>query len=286
MMNTYLERYVAEGGVMMLALVPTSILALGYIIQGFITLRRGRMLGSEAVRRACLDLARRDDREGLAKLLSEQKPTLFSSILRRGLLQDGRSASPGEEVNLAREEVARLFRRIHPLAVIFNVAPYMGILGTVIGLMQTFQAYAASGNPTIKQLSAGLDTALITTIWGLGIAIPSYIFHHLFRSKLIRYERTTCRKRWSRSSPTSASRIGGASRAPSGPSAPPRSHAPRRKKRVLTGSARTDHTEPGVTPRTRPRCRRRNGFGQTLLRRAQFRRSAVAVTGANRRVRF
>jgi biopolymer transport protein ExbB len=184
--GTYFDRYVLDGGIMMFFLVPASALALGMILQNFLNLRRGRLIGGRRFREAREELARSGNREALAELLQRRRSVALARVALRGLAAE-RIPTREEAVYLIREEVARLFRSVNPLAVIFNLAPYLGILGTVLGLMDSFEAYAAR-RVDLDQLGAGLKVALLTTVWGLGIAIPSHLFYHLFRGRLIRAE--------------------------------------------------------------------------------------------------
>lgn len=184
--TTYLEQYVLAGGVMMWALLPTSLLSLGLALQCFISLRRACLL-----RRGDLDaytsLAREGRRADLEALARRRSDTVVGRIVAQVLALEA-VPGPDREIDFIRHEIARLFRRVNILAIIYNVAPYMGLLGTVLGLMDTFGRFAASPNPDLGSLSIGLNTAMTTTLWGLGIAVPVYIVFHYFRARLIRYE--------------------------------------------------------------------------------------------------
>jgi len=82
----------------------------------------------------------------------------------------------------------RVFRYLYALKTIVSVSPLLGILGTVVGIIQSFQVLGAAGaaaNP--KAVGAGLAEALITTAFGLIIAVPCLIAHNYFRAKARNY---------------------------------------------------------------------------------------------------
>ena len=82
-------------------------------------------------------------------------------------------------------ELWDLRRKAKPLGVISNVTPLLGLLGTVLGIIQAFSDVAsqqgAIGNP--RELADGIYQALITTAAGLSVAIPAFLFYHFFQDK-------------------------------------------------------------------------------------------------------
>jgi biopolymer transport protein ExbB len=83
------------------------------------------------------------------------------------------------------EQAARLFRRIEYLSVIGNIAPMVGLLGTVTGMLLAFKQVAdTEGNAGAAQLADGIYQALVTTVAGLLIAIPALGAFALFRSRV------------------------------------------------------------------------------------------------------
>ena len=72
------------------------------------------------------------------------------------------------------------------LAVIGSVAPLMGLMGTVLGITNTFLGIAASGSSNIDAVAPGIAEALVTTVMGLAVAIPAVIAYNHFVSKLSR----------------------------------------------------------------------------------------------------
>ena len=83
------------------------------------------------------------------------------------------------------EQAARLFRKIEYLSVIGNIAPMVGLLGTVTGMIFAFQEVAETqGAVRAAQLAEGIYTALVTTVGGLLVAIPSLAAFAVFRNRV------------------------------------------------------------------------------------------------------
>jgi biopolymer transport protein ExbB len=87
---------------------------------------------------------------------------------------------------VGRQVVHELERYLNTLGTIASIAPLLGLLGTVIGMIKVFAAImtAGVGNPTV--LAGGISEALITTAAGLSVAIPSLMFHRYFGGKVDR----------------------------------------------------------------------------------------------------
>ena len=74
-------------------------------------------------------------------------------------------------------DIRQLTGNMNVLSIIITVAPILGLLGTVLGLMDVFSVIAASASADMKQLSMGISKALITTVAGLSLAIPLLFLH-------------------------------------------------------------------------------------------------------------
>lgn len=83
------------------------------------------------------------------------------------------------------EHALRRLRKIEPLNIIGNVAPMIGLFGTVYGMILAFrEIVAAGGTPDPVNLAAGIGTALVTTFWGLIVAIPALSAYALLRNRI------------------------------------------------------------------------------------------------------
>ena len=85
----------------------------------------------------------------------------------------------------AEAEAAKMVRPVELLNVLGNIAPMIGLLGTVYGMIRAFQVLVATGGqPDPVLLAAGISTALVTTLWGLLVAIPALAGYALIRNRL------------------------------------------------------------------------------------------------------
>ena len=83
------------------------------------------------------------------------------------------------------ERSARLFRKIEYMNIIGNVAPMIGLLGTVTGMILLFaEIHAADAFPGARIVADRIAIALITTFWGLAIAIPALSIYAVFRNRI------------------------------------------------------------------------------------------------------
>ncbi len=80
-------------------------------------------------------------------------------------------------------EVARFKKGTGALATIGSISPFVGLFGTIFGIINAFQSMAMSGSGGLATVSAGIAEALITTALGIGVAIPSVVFFNYFITK-------------------------------------------------------------------------------------------------------
>jgi len=179
------------GGWLMYALAGLSVLGLALIVYYAMVLRaRNVAPAAQALRlRELLKEKRgRDARE-----LCAQQPTALAAVAAAGLdfLRENPAAKPGILKEVMESEGARQAGRmqnmIHYLLDLSAVAPMVGLLGTVIGMLKAFNSVAfdlAKARP--MELAAGVGQALITTIAGLIVAIPAMIAYAWFRGRVIK----------------------------------------------------------------------------------------------------
>jgi biopolymer transport protein ExbB len=173
------------GVTIMICLIGLSMFAAYLIFDQLITLRRGEILPdglSDSVRE--LVAARRLHEADQA---CRQQPSLLAFVLLHGLGEwpgGWTAVEKGLEDALA-EQSARLFRRVEYLSVIGNIAPMMGLLGTVVGMIMAFETVASTqGSAGAPDLAEGIYEALVTTVAGLVIAIPSLGAFAIFRNRV------------------------------------------------------------------------------------------------------
>ena len=175
-------------------LILCSILALAFIVERFISLKNSRVLGSGLV----------DEAIGISRTAVPAPETVnqlaqhsaLGEVLAAGwrAINNNPRCSP-DEMRAAMEAAGRtvthrLERYLPALATIASAAPLLGLLGTVIGMIEIFGSQAPSGalsggNPA--QLAHGISVALYNTAFGLIVAIPALIFWRYFRARVDGY---------------------------------------------------------------------------------------------------
>lgn len=98
-----------------------------------------------------------------------------------------------DDIRLAMErakitEIAELQVSLPTLGTFVSVSPFLGLLGTVWGIMKAFLDIRARGSAHITIVAPGISDALITTVYGLLVAIPALIFYNIFRSRVNNYD--------------------------------------------------------------------------------------------------
>jgi biopolymer transport protein ExbB len=117
----------------------------------------------------------------------QQQPSFLAFVLQAGLaeMDGGWPAVEKAMEDAAAEQSARLFRKIEFLSVIGNIAPMLGLLGTVIGMIVAFREVATTqGAARAADLAEGIYLALVTTVEGLVVAIPSLTAFAVFRNRV------------------------------------------------------------------------------------------------------
>ncbi len=185
-----LYNYFIQGGPMMWPLLFFSVLALVFIIERFLVLRKAKVNVNEflsKVRKALL--VNRNVKEAIK--VCEQFQSPVASVLKAGLLRYGHPREDIEKTieNAALYELDRLERGLGVLATTANVAPMLGFLGTVTGMIKSFATLAAEGLTNPGKVAAGISEALITTATGLIIAIPAQLAYNWYTTKINRFVR-------------------------------------------------------------------------------------------------
>ena len=183
---------VLAGGPLMIPIALCSIIALSYAVERSIRLRENE-LGSKRYGRRIVDsLLSEGPRSALSICEGENRP--LGRILAAGIrLGEGPRLEMEKAVEDAgKREVKRLSANLRPLVVVGMIAPLLGLLGTVWGMIESFSSIALQdglGKPEL--LAAGISQALITTAAGLSVAIPTQAVYFWFRGRIDRFVRRT-----------------------------------------------------------------------------------------------
>jgi len=186
---TSLMDMIIAGGPLLLPIVLASTLLLVFVFERAVSLRRRRVIPKHFVKLFLQQLAEDQlDREQALQLCEENRSpvsTVFTGAVRKW----GRPAVEVEQAIIdAGERVTNGLRRyLRVINGIATVSPLLGLLGTVWGMIQAFNAIAtadAMGRPEL--LAAGISQALLTTAAGLVVAIPALIFYLFFVGRVDR----------------------------------------------------------------------------------------------------
>ncbi|MBW2521652.1 MAG: MotA/TolQ/ExbB proton channel family protein [Deltaproteobacteria bacterium] len=171
-----------RGGPVMYPLLACSILVLTVIFERLIfwisvDLKRNRELIEDV-----LELCRRGDWEAVRERVAGSHDFIIR-VLVSGILHREFSMTRAMEAAAA-EEIRRMRRYMGVLDTMITVAPLLGIFGTVIGIITSFDALGTAGIDQPQAVTAGIAQALITTAAGLGIAILSVFPYNYFNSRV------------------------------------------------------------------------------------------------------
>ena len=171
------------GGVLMYPLAFASLITVAIIIERLINLRESRILNDQVVFRVSALV----EANQLVKAASfcKQNPSIYTKIVMAGLesVEKGEMQTKEAIEDAGRHETAHLKRYLNGLGTIAAVAPLIGLLGTVIGMILVFRTIAESGGGQAAALSNGIFQALITTATGLLVAIPALLAHNSFQER-------------------------------------------------------------------------------------------------------
>lgn len=182
---SYFEFFVVKGGWIAYLLIALSVVALALTIEHALTIRRSTVAPPSAAEHARMLISQRRYLEAIQYTAGH--PSLLGGVLHAALSHAPQGFS---EMERAAEETlddraARLSRKIEYLNIIGGVAPMIGLFGTVVGMILLFaDIHAANNFPSAQIVADRIALALITTFWGLAVAIPSLAVYGIFRNRI------------------------------------------------------------------------------------------------------
>ena len=176
--------WVTAGGWLMIPLLLCSVVATGIIAERFFALKQEKILPTNLLADVWkLHTSRALNNEQI-KVLRDNSP--LGRVLAAGLVNMHHSREVIKESleETGRQVVVELERFLNTLGTIAQIAPLLGLLGTVIGMIKVFAAITLHGVGDPAILAGGISEALITTATGLSVAIPSLMFYRYYRGKV------------------------------------------------------------------------------------------------------
>jgi biopolymer transport protein ExbB len=171
--------FFVKGGPLMWPLLACSIIALAIIIERLFTLRRSKIIPVDLIEEVerLTRMGRLSDIEQLLKMNSSPICPIIMAAIRNSEM--GREIIKDYMEEAGAQEAFAIERPIDILGIIAVISPLLGFLGTVMGMLSSFQTVTSSGEHSSQLLASGISQALITTVMGLTIAIPAYICYRL-----------------------------------------------------------------------------------------------------------
>jgi biopolymer transport protein ExbB len=174
-----------KGGVIMWLILGCSLIAVYVVIERYLVLRRARVDVREFMRKL-RSLFHRGEFSAVLTYC-EEKNAPVANIIRMGLLKHGDAPEKIREAieNAGRDEVFHLEKRLALLASVAGIAPMLGFLGTVTGMIAAFHAVEVAGGVVSPgDLAGGVWEALLTTAFGLIVGIPALLMYNYFVTRV------------------------------------------------------------------------------------------------------
>ena len=175
---------VKAGGWVMWPIMACSIAALAIIGERFWSLQKKYVSPPNLVAQIQQWLERKQLDQARITLLQQSSP--LGRVLAAGLInRDHEREIVKESIEDAgRHVVPELDRYLNSLGTIASISPFLGLLGTVLGMIEMFAGISAAGVGDPAVVAGGIAQALLTTAAGLGVAIPSVMFYRYFRARV------------------------------------------------------------------------------------------------------
>ena len=176
-----------RGGPLMWVILAVSIIAALAFIDRLLALRRGLITPSSLYESLLAHLEAGD--AGRARQLCRESATVLARVAAAGLdrRHAGRAAAKEGMEEAGAVAIGRLDRWVGILSTVAAIAPLLGLLGTVTGMIEVFFQIQGTTNPDIARLSGGIKEALYTTGAGLTVGIPVFVAYRFIEAKIDRY---------------------------------------------------------------------------------------------------
>ncbi len=175
---------VRTGGLVGGLIFALSLSMVYLMVEHLLSIRRGILIPDELAEAVHQHLSERKIED--AKQQCSLQPCFLSNVLASGLsvIELGYQDVEKSMEDTATEQAARMFRKIEYLHLIGTLAPMLGLLGTVWGMITAFMEFEAKANPAVSELAPGIYRALVTTMLGLTVAVPAFAGFAIFRNRI------------------------------------------------------------------------------------------------------
>jgi biopolymer transport protein ExbB len=178
-----IRRLIHDGGFIMIPLVVCSVVATIVAVERAIALLGARRRGRELARDV-LALVQKGRVEAARDRCSRSRSPL-AEVLDAALARAGSVEHAGAAVDRARAEAGHDLRSgLWVLGTIGAAAPFVGLFGTVVGILASFQKIAATGQSGFATVAGDISEALIATASGIGVAVIAFVAHNYFQTRV------------------------------------------------------------------------------------------------------
>ncbi len=168
----------------LIILACCSLLSITFMIERWLYFRRAEVKGDEVLRHVHKLLE--DGKADQAAAYAQKNPAAVSQVIHYGLLHASRPRRDLEELLASKrlEERMKAESNLAVLGTLGNIAPFIGLFGTVVGIIKAFQDLALAGGGGPSVVAKGIAEALIATAGGLVVAIPAVVIYNFYMRKV------------------------------------------------------------------------------------------------------
>jgi len=177
--------FLAKGGILVIPILFCSVIALTIVLERLYQFRKLRIKNPDLPARVKKALNEKGVDEAL--FIAENSKNPLGRVLKEGIkrYRAGKESMERALSNAAEREVEELERHLPVLATVGNIAPLLGLLGTVIGMIRAFMVIERlGGRVNASVLAGGIWEAMLTTALGLSVAIPTVVAHNYLVSRI------------------------------------------------------------------------------------------------------
>jgi biopolymer transport protein ExbB len=173
-----------KGGALIYPLAVLFVWGLVIIVGKLVTLRRETIINPDVVEQVEKLIIDNNIPEATARCKKHSVP--MTRILLAAIINYEKSEPELKEIveEAGRQELPKIQSHLATLGTIASVAPLLGLLGTVIGMISVFSVLSQQANVDATMLAGGISEALVTTAFGMAIAMPTLAFYNYFMSKM------------------------------------------------------------------------------------------------------
>jgi len=181
----WFDFFVLKGGYITLVLIALSVVTIALTVEHALSIRRMTIVPAEPTEKIKGLIDKKKYVEAVK--FTAEEPSMMGYVLNAGLIEAPNGYATMERAiqESLDDRSSRLFRKIEYLNVIGNVSPMIGLFGTVYGMILLFaRIHRQNAFPPPQEVANDISVALITTFWGLAVAIPALSVFAIFRNRI------------------------------------------------------------------------------------------------------